>query len=158
MFDIILLTTQTKYMFIRVSITIQYHLHVKSSYYHLLQSLSYIHNINLLNLPSRQTSARHRQSPIPLPSLSQTSQVTLVSLFSFVHFNLGNTCLNRHRPQELSVEYGVVKPYTDGRWSTGQSKINHKRSFLGGSTKQSSYPGNIVQELRDSIVPLHTTW
>ena len=47
------------------------------------------------------------------------------------------------------MESYVVKSYTDGRWSTGKSRTKHKHNCLGGSTSQSSYGGNIVNELRD---------
>ena len=94
-----------------------------------------------------------RQSPILLPRLSQPIKSSKLEFTSLLHFNFENTYFNRDRPQDLYVEATGVKPYTDGRWSTGKSKTKHKHSFLGGSTSQSSYGGNIVQELRDRYSP-----
>ena len=94
----------------------------------------YIYKNILLRLPSSQTSASHRYITIPLPKISQASQVNSVVYTSLHYFSLGDTFLNRDRPHDLCVESGVVKPYIDGRRSTGQSKTKHKCSFLGGST------------------------
>ena len=111
----------------------------------------YIYNINLLKLPSRQTTTRNRQSPISHPSLSQTSQPPLlfyIYLSILIQGTFSITDIDHMRKCGICF----VKCFTDGRWSTGQTKIKKNR-FLGRSTSQYSYGGNIVQELKYMYSP-----
>ena len=51
-------------------------------------------------------------------------------MFTYLlHFTFGNNWLYRHRPQDLNVEFDVVRSYTNGRWSTGQSSTKHENNI-----------------------------